>query len=168
MTPLVPRRVSQEDLPFLQSLWSKYFENEDLSIKPENTILDWISTSKNVNSVMLEENGSPIAYLRYETNQPGNIRFMLVKDQAVASTVIQYVHSMTRDEEVIRFPIHPSSRFAKELIKYPFKPNIKAWDAGQIKVFNQENTYILDYIRNVQEEETRIGVVHWNVEFDNC
>jgi putative acetyltransferase len=168
-THLKARRVANQDLDFLESNWEAMFANEDLSIKPGNSIINWISTSKKMTSAIIEDNGLPLGYIRYETNQPSNINYFLAKDSEAATLMIQYINGlMGEDVESISLPIHPNSNWVKTNITYPYEAQINAWGAGMIKIFNPNNREIADYCEKVLNDNKQIGLINWPVEFDIC
>lgn len=163
------RRVASEDISMLMAWWEMIYVDVDLAIKPQSSILDWISTSTSITTAIVEKNGEPIGYIRYHTTAPEKITHFLSRDQKAATTIIEFLHSkMTDDNNQLVLPLHPDSKATKALIEYPFKKASKAWDAGMIKIFNTNNQDIVTYCRTVKNDKEKIGLIIWPVEFDNC
>ncbi|MHC0038269.1 GNAT family N-acetyltransferase [Pseudoneobacillus sp. C159] len=166
---LKARRVEHKDLGFLISTWEMMFAKEDLSIKPSNSVISWISTSKKMTSAIIEDDASPIGYIRYETNRPANISYFLAKDSKASRLLIQFLNGlMGADAQSITLPIHPNSDWVKSNISYPYEAQINAWGAGMINIFNPENREIAEYCQKVKSDSKQIGLIHWPIEFDIC
>jgi len=84
--------------------------------------------------------------------------------------MIPYLHFlMPETDQQIGLPIHPYSEAANRLIKFPFKPVVRPWGAGMIRIFNENNAEIREYyLTGATDDDKQIGLVQWPVEFDNC
>jgi putative acetyltransferase len=164
------RRVTTGDLAALHELWNKWFADCDLAVVPGNSITDWISTDKRVRGVVVEVEGEMVGYLRYDSDQPHQIRSFLATDQAATSLLLAYVNEKIQDEQVDAFhlPVHPDSTVVQEWVEVPFRRVVNTWDAAMINILDPQAHAIVAYCEEVSSGQRSAGILHWSVEFDLC
>lgn len=162
---LTERRVTTLDTPVLNEVWKKVFNKSDLAIIPGNSIINWISNSKDTRSSILEENGEFVGFIRYEVGNIGKIKSILARDEQSLVKLLGYIKKDISVDS-ISIPIPFNSNLIGGDIDY--KTNSSSWSAGMIKVLNEENQEIISYIKQVKNKEREPGLVIWPVEFDVC
>ena len=68
---LQERLVQPEDIETLVRWWKNWFEDVDLALFPGTALMDWITHSAGIMSVVITQNGEMIGYLRYAKDTPG-------------------------------------------------------------------------------------------------
>lgn len=166
-TNLNERRLKADDLPLLKEMWSSTFRDCDLAIYPGDSIINWISNSKDTCVSVIEEKGNLIGYIRYNSNDLATIKEFLVKDSHCLMKVASYLKKQT-NLNTITIPLHPSSSFVKELPGVEYETTLSTWDAGMIRVLDEQNQAITTYVNEVKLKKREPGIVIWPVEFDVC
>ncbi len=168
--PLTERRVTEDDVAKLVSMWRQWFQDVDLAFVPDDTILDWLGPSKTVKAVTVWSGSRRIGYLRYLANEPHKVLSFLTADEEASIQLISYLGSkMPIDsDDPLFLPVHPQARATRTWIPLPFRADIRPWAAGMVCPLNPDNLAIRQYCEEVERGTRGIGLVIWPVEFDVC
>ena len=160
------REVSLNDIEILIDMWKSWYGNLDLALIPGNSILNWISHTVKVKTSVITINGAVKGYLRYDGSNPGDIRMFLAKDRESAEQLVKYIANKLNYEENIRLPIHQDSLAISMLSGVEYKVNIQKWDAGMIKILDEECKEIIEYCDEVLAEKRKPGIIIFIPSYD--
>lgn len=160
------REVRLNDIEILMKMWENWYGNVDLSVKPRKSIIDWISHTVKIKTSVIIINGEIKGYLRYDINNPRDIRMFLAKDKKSAEQLLGYVGNKTRGEENVVLPIHPSSEAISMLSNFEYKFDIQKWDAGMIKILDEKCKEIIEYCNEVEAEIREPGKIIFTPSYD--
>ena len=165
---IMERKVESKDLPLLLKLWDMNFKNTNLAIKPDLSIIDWLSCGKGIVSSVLLDNEMIIGYVRYQKGNLCDIKSLLLnenKDDQMK--VIHHLSQQIINEENIKLPLDPHSDIIKNL-PYPIAIEDNIWDACMLCVIDESNQDLQAYCDSVRNDIQRPGIVTWPIEFDVC
>ncbi|GIP39420.1 hypothetical protein J31TS4_27000 [Paenibacillus sp. J31TS4] len=166
---LEERPVRQADAELLERMWSSWFAEASLAFRPEQTLLDWIAPSPAVRSVLLEERGEAIAYLRYRPAEPHAPILFLSKSREATEAALAHVSALTRQagvREPIRLPLPPGTERAREWMPVPVRESVAPWEAAMLLVLDEACSPVRTYVEEAGTQRP-IGTIVWPVEFDS-
>lgn len=153
---IVERPVTIKDIEILISMWKDCYGNIDLSLCPTDSLLDWITHSPLIRTSVITINGETKGYLRYNINDINDMKIFLAKDKDSTLQLISYIKNTTNDE-TINLPIHPNSEVVKWLKGLDYEVDLQTWDAGMIKVLDENDGNILEYCNEVKNKKGKPG-----------
>jgi predicted N-acetyltransferase YhbS len=169
MMDVTEREVRPADVPALRAMWETWFHDVDLALVPEDSVVEWISPARGVHSVVLEDQGAPVAYIRYEEGQAHSPRLWLARDRAAVATALAYLAQRApADAEVISLRLHPHSRAATEVLGLPYTESFNCWSAAMIRPLDAAHGALAGYMAGVEAGSRAPGLVIWPVEYDIC
>ncbi len=150
---LQERLVQPEDIETLVKWWKHWFEDVDLALFPGTALMDWITHSAGVMSVVVTQNGEMIGYLRYAKDTPNQPKLFLAKDQPAVNAMLVYLNEKAShsQEKSLRLPLHPESGGAKACLELPYEGHLKVWEAAMIKILDEECQVVQEYCDQVGE-----------------
>ncbi|HHX65033.1 MAG TPA: GNAT family N-acetyltransferase [Chloroflexi bacterium] len=165
-TDLEERPVQTDDLPLLRAMWETWFADVDLALEPEDSIVEWLSPAKAIRSVILEQRGEPVAYVRYEQGKAHSPHLWLARDTRAVPAALDYLaRHAPAGVEAPALPLHPRSRAVKELLGVPFGERLTVWSAAMIRPLDDGHEALATYIADVAAGTRAIGMVIWPTEY---
>jgi predicted N-acetyltransferase YhbS len=160
---LIDRPVRLDDLGWLVELWLERFADVDLAIFPGDSILDWMTQSPAIMSVVVEQDGEPLGYLRYGKDDPSRVYLFLARSRAAGRLLL--AHLCRKGEafalQQIKLPLHPRSKAVKAGLDIPYTPKVETRAAAMIKILDEGNAFIAEYCRQVGLGQREPGLVIW-------
>jgi predicted N-acetyltransferase YhbS len=155
------RLVLSEDIEILVSIWHKWFSDVDLAAFPGNTLIEWVTHHGGIMSYTMTLDGEVIGYLRYDKQNPANVRLFLAKDKKSVALLLAYLRSKIDQNQVehIRLPLHPNAKAVRECLTVPYEAKIETWKAGMIKILDPGNKAITAYCDEVRAEKRQPGLI---------
>jgi predicted N-acetyltransferase YhbS len=157
------RQVRLDDLDWLADLWLEWFADVDLAAFPGDSILDWLTQTSAIMSVVVERDGEPLGYLRYSRHDPAQVYLFLARSRAAVRSLLAYL--WTKGEanvmQRIKLPLHPGSKAVREQLDIPYKPETETWAAAMIKILDEDNPLIAEYCQQVGSGQRKPGLVIW-------
>ena len=142
-------------------MWRDWFEDVDLAAFPGNTLIEWVTHHGGIMSYTMTLDGEIIGYLRYDKQNPANVRLFLAKDKESVTLLLAYLRSKIdqSQEEHIRLPLHPNAKVVKEYLTVPYESKLEAWKAGMIKILDPENKTITTYCDEIRAGKRQPGLI---------
>jgi predicted N-acetyltransferase YhbS len=119
---LTTRKPAEADLPALQSLWAREEGNVDFSIRPDGTLLEWLSPNLSIATTVYECDGELVGYTRVLGGTP---RMFLAKDVDTARAMAR----MLMSDGAVTLPLHPASASASA---FDGTPVAEAWEPAMV------------------------------------
>ncbi len=137
----MPRK---EDVPFLQKIWKDNFSGAGLAIFPGKSILDWVSYTSTVKTLMVKIDDENVGYVRYKPGNENKPVMLLAKDEVSLIKIVSYLKEMIADsQEEFVLPLHLESYIAKRIKdKVSYKPALRTVDPFMIKKYNNEMSFL--------------------------
>ena len=150
---LQERLVQPEDIETLVRWWKTWFEDVDLALFPGTSLMDWITHSAGIMSVVITQNGEMIGYLRYAKDTPIHPKLFLAKDRSVVNVMLAYLNEKAShsQEKSLMLPLHPKSIGVKCLSYYLYEGHHKVWEAAMISILDEECQVVQEYCDQVGE-----------------
>ncbi|MDX1992376.1 MAG: N-acetyltransferase [bacterium] len=117
---LVTRTPTEADLPALLALWEHEEGNVDFSIKPDGTLLDWLSPNPAITTTVYERDGEIVGYTRVLGETP---RMFLAKDEDAAWAIA----GLLMTDGAVTLPLHHASTSASA---FKGAPTGETWEAA--------------------------------------
>ncbi|WP_171016613.1 GNAT family N-acetyltransferase [Pseudalkalibacillus caeni] len=165
---IVERKATCNDLGKLSDLWDQWFDDVDLAMYPGDDLTDWLSPDKKINCSVFEINNKFAGYVRYEKDQPENVKMFLATDKHAAQEILKTLSMQIDNQNAIFLPVHPESNKTIEVFQNEGQTDCKTWEAAMIRVLDKENKQIADYCNEVKNHQRLPGLLSWPVEFDVC
>jgi putative acetyltransferase len=158
---LQERLVQPGDIEALVRWWKHWFEDVDLALFPGTSLMDWITHSVGITSVVITQNGEMIGYLRYAKEKPGEPKLFLAKDQSAVNAMLAYLSEKAShsQEKKLRLPLHPESGEVKACVELPYEGHLKTWEAAMIKILDEECLVVHEYCDQVGEGARSPGLL---------
>ncbi|MFD1676727.1 GNAT family N-acetyltransferase [Alicyclobacillus fodiniaquatilis] len=164
------RRVEQRDLKELRSMWELWFSDTDLALEPGDSILDWLSHGRRIQTSAIVIDGQLSGYIRYDITTPEKLITFLAKDapsvNAICSYLKQKVIKSGTKSNGLMIPVHPNATPVTKLINFSFRPLVTTTPPSMIKILDGTNASIAAYCDAVSSQHCSPGCVIWPVEFD--
>ncbi|HET6313531.1 MAG TPA: N-acetyltransferase [Chloroflexia bacterium] len=107
------RGPQARDVPSLRALWLREERLVDFSLDPGTELLDWLSPSPLVETLVFLRDEQVAGYVRARTGKSGAVLVFLASDAAVARSMVAELYIRRRESGVppdeISLPLHPSS-----------------------------------------------------------
>jgi predicted N-acetyltransferase YhbS len=160
---LAERLVLPKDVSWLGGMWRDWFEDVDLVVFPGESVLDWLSHTEEIMSVVVESRGESIGYIRYVKHNPTQVKMLLAKDKASVSSLLEHLIAKLTGTEADRIlvPLHPDSQAVRAWFRLPFEPRVTTSEAAMIKVLDERNPAVTAYCESVSSGTRRPGLVIW-------
>lgn len=161
-TSLITRKPLIEDINTLQELWVKTNYDVPLAIAPDDSLHAWVSTNKDIRSIVYISDGEMVGYTRIH-EKTKEIKFFLAKDKKVAKDVLSKVIESHQIQKSVVLPLHPVriDWFIEEMIS----AKATSWPAGMI-CFLENDIEFNVYKSGVKEDKKNLGIIHWPVPFE--
>lgn len=155
------RLIQSEDIETFTALWHSWFHDVDLAVFPGHSLIEWVTHVEDMMSYTVTHNGDIIGYLRYEKQNPANVKMFLAKDRHGTELLLALLRDKLTDEQAthITLSLHPASQMVKECLTMPYEAENQAWDAAMIKILDSENAAIVKYCEEVQQKKRQPGLV---------
>lgn len=162
---LTVRKPVNSDISPLEKLWFKTHEDVPLCLKPENNLLSWISTSKEVSSLVFVSKEDVVGYIRIHKRDK-NIYSILAKDRVAASQVLLHLSEMTKLPNRISLPLHPLRKeWFTGFSATEMTTTVNGWSAGMICPLGSSSS-IDSYIKDAVSDKNNMGIIQWPVPFE--
>ncbi|XMB67228.1 N-acetyltransferase [Mycoplasmatota bacterium zrk1] len=150
-TTLKEKSIIEEDIPFIHDLYMKWFENVDLTVLYDPSLMSYVSHSPSVEAFILLKEGNRIGYVRYKKNEENNPLLCLAKDQESFDEILNYLKDKS-NKETIKFPIHHDSLGYQLLSNYQHEYKNSTFSAGMILNLSNDKC-VEDYIENAKSSK---------------
>jgi predicted N-acetyltransferase YhbS len=160
------REVRLDDINGLMDMFEMWYGNIDLSLKPSNSILDWISHTAMIKTSVILIAGEVQGYLRYNVNDLTDIRMFLTKDKKSTELLVKYIANKFQNIEIIKLPMHPDSVAINLFDSFNYKIDLQRWSAGMIKILAEECKDIIEYCDQVSSEKRKPGKIIFPPSYD--
>lgn len=151
------KRITKEYIKEFIKMWDIWFSNVDMSIRPENSILEWLNNYSDIEASAIFIDYKLSGYIRYNKNDITKIKMLLAYDKESTLEILNYVHEISNHNEPIEFPLDEDS-YAREFINeldYEFKLNI--YDTCMINILDEEFDDMTKYCNDVLISERKAG-----------
>jgi predicted N-acetyltransferase YhbS len=160
------REIRLEDIDTLLDMFEMWFGNIDLTLKPTNSILDWISHTAPIKTSVIIIDGKVDGYLRYNADDLTDIRMFLAKDKKSTEFMINYLANKFGTSDTITLPMHPDSVAISMFDSFNYKIDLQRWSAGMIKILDEECKEIIEYCDQVASEKRKPGKIIFPPSYD--
>lgn len=159
------RRVTRADIPDLVKMWHLWFHDVDLALFPGDSVLDWISPSRQVTSCTAWIEDRLVGYVRYDAER---IRGFLAEGPETATSLLSHLSGrVSGGGDHLEIPVHPESEACTGL-PLPFEGRLAAPDPAMICILDRQDRTLLQYCAELQEGRRSPGLLVWPVEYDVC
>lgn len=165
---LAERLVQQKDVGWLVDAWRDWFAEVDLAVFPGDSILDWISQSPGIMTLVIEQDGDSIGYLRYDKREPARPKLFLPRSKTAVPLLLAHLGTKINHATAqrLRIPLAPESRAGKTCLDLPFQPRLAKWPAAMVKILDDDNSIITEYCEQVGSGQRAPGLVIWPPSFE--
>jgi len=155
------RPVGLEDIPQLRDMWRDWFGQVDLAIVPGESILDWVSHAEGVHTASVWIDGELQGYLRYRTGRPEELLCFLARDPLATRKMVSHLCTQVSQPglKCLRLPVYPSAQPSVSWIGLAWSPVLEVWEAGMIKILDEDNSAIHSYCQGVAAGLRKPGMV---------
>jgi predicted N-acetyltransferase YhbS len=171
---LLAERVSLEvrgpevgDVPSLHALWLREERLVDFSLDPGTELLDWLSPSPLVETLVFLRDEQVVGYVRARTDKPGAVLVFLASDAEVARSMVAELYDRGRERgtppDEVTLPLHQSSGSAPAFASFD-TPQGHAFDAAM--AFPLAPSPFDEYYARTQSGEHPAGRLIWPSIFD--
>lgn len=155
---LQTRAPSEADIPALMALWEHEEGAVDFAIRPGESVFDWVSPNRLIDSVVWLKDGVIVGYTRVKETEPSKAICFMAMDAKTAQTMTKSLISVGRS---FTLPLHPASASA---VAFALQPVVTAWSAGMACPLVDG---VLDvFTDSVARGERPAGRVIWSVLFE--
>lgn len=152
------RTVKPGDLTELINIWENWYSNVDLAIRPGEGLMDWISHTPNIKASLFLKNKEIIGYVRYNKNNLNDIRMFIAKNKETTMEILKHFKNSTSMKS-IELPVHADSLAIKYFEDLEYKVDFQTWDAGMIKILDDNDKDVEMYCKEVEEGKRKAGLI---------
>jgi predicted N-acetyltransferase YhbS len=161
------RGPEAQDVQALRALWMREERLVDFSLDPGTELLDWLSPSPLVETLVFLLDEQVVGYVRARTDKPGAVLVFLSSDVAVARSIVAKLYKRWQERgtppDEITLPLHQSSGSAPAFADFG-TPQGHAFDAAM--AFPLAPSPFDDYYARTQTGEHPVGRLIWPSIFD--
>lgn len=151
------RLVAAEDIPWLVHAWKGWFGDVDLALYPGGSLLDWITHSPKVASLMVWQDGERLGYLRYPLDKPAEPNLFLPADPSRAGDLLAVLAGLDEAADRFSLPLHPDGRAVRSWTGAHYETRLRTWEAAMIKTLDSTSEEIAAYCAGVEAGTRRAG-----------
>lgn len=161
-TELTLRKISTSDLPALMEMWEETNRDVPLILKPEKELTSWLSTNKDILSLVYEERGRTAGFVRIHKRTKEIKMFLSHNEQYASQMAGALMETFNMEREVI-IPVHPKRKNWFN----SFSPSVKmeTWNAAMICPVGSDES-VKRYITTVKHSPEKAGSIIWPVAFE--
>jgi putative acetyltransferase len=164
---LTVRGPEARDVPLLRDLWLREERLVDFSLDPGTALLDWLSPSPLVETLVFLSNEQVVGYVRARTDKPGAMLVFLSSDATVARSMVAELYTRARESgtppDEITLPLHRSSASAPAFADFG-TPQGRSFDAAM--AFPLAPSPFDEYYARTESGEHPVGRLIWPSIFD--
>lgn len=165
------RRIKKQDIHELNLMWGNWYKDAKLALQPGESLMDWISPARGIQSSAVIIDNELSGYLRYDKNNPKKVISILAKDNYKLIEICSYLkekiiqtNSNSNDQNnILTLPIPTEID-----INLPYSTEVKAGPVNMIKILAHGNQNISDYCDSVANGRRKPCHLIMPVEFDMC
>ncbi len=159
-TAIEERQIELADVKQVIEMWLTWFDDVPFAIFPGTSYLDWVTHIDPIQTSVIIIDGELRGYLRYHPEKSDAVRFFLAKDEAATGLLLSYLNQKFEEQDIdtLFLPVHPEAA-ATKWMSCPTAPVVEKWQAGMIKIFDQENEVIRTYCDNVASGKQAPGLL---------
>lgn len=148
---ITERSVQPNDLPILKAMWQSWFSDVDLAVFPGDSLVDWVSHSVNIRTLVILKAEKIQGFLRYHAANPEKPRMFLTREPAATTLLLGVLRQKVTNPLVqeLELPVHPAAKATREWIGYPVISDIALWNACMIKILDEQHQPLQDYCKAV-------------------
>jgi len=163
------RRVEEPDLAELERMWSRWFQDASLAVKPGPSLTDWLSPGRGVQAAVVMKEGCRCGYIRYDKADPGKPLCVLARDTEALSWICSYLKSKMAPQEggALLLPLPLASRQLRNWA-IPCSEVFHTSPERMLHLLNPHHPALSEYRSGVKAGVVLPGPVLWPVEFDVC
>jgi hypothetical protein len=139
----------------------------DFSLDPGTELLDWLSPSPLVETLVFLRDGQVVGYVRARTDKPGAVLVFLASDAAVARSIVAELYNRRQESatapDEITLPLHQSSGSTSAFSDFG-PPQGRSFEAAM--AFPLVPSPFDDYYARTQSGEHPVGRLIWPSIFD--
>ena len=168
-TKLTERPVEPGDISTLSDIWKKWNKDEPIAVFPGNNFLDWVSHERKFRAVTILKNSELVGYMRYEIERPWVVMYFMAKTQN-AMELLGLIKDKIEDENAkkIYISLNPDSNTVKQAFNCNYESNVNMSVHGMLKVLDEQNPAVKDYIEYIRASEENLAVIHFPPSIDWC
>ncbi|WP_199615344.1 GNAT family N-acetyltransferase [Paenibacillus alkalitolerans] len=163
-SPITERRVARSDLAGLLRMWELWYGDVDMSLEVGGDLADWFSPDKRFRSVVLEQEGAAVGYVKYRADRPHSPEMVLARDGEYMLRVLGHLASLSR--EPLSLPLHPLSRAVREQLRLSYESQTDLWEAAMMRTFGSGSAEADAYMDEVRDGRRLPGLMVWPAAFD--
>lgn len=160
------RGPEARDVPSLHALWSQEERLVDFSLDPGTALLDWLSPSPLVETLVFLRDERVVGYVRARTDKPGSVMVFLAGGADVARAMVVELYNRSREKnspDVIDLPLHQFSGSTRAFAEFG-APQGRTYDAAMAYPL-MPNPFD-EYYPRTQSGEHPVGRLIWPSIFD--
>ncbi|MCM1992175.1 GNAT family N-acetyltransferase [Oceanirhabdus seepicola] len=159
------RTVKPSDLKELMGIWENWYGDIDLAIRPGEGLMDWISHTSDIKASVFLKSQEIIGFVRYNKNNLNDIRMFIAKNKEATMEILKYLKNSTSMKS-IELPVHPDSTAINFFEDLEYMVDLQTWDAGMIKILDENDKDVEIYCREVQEGIRKAGLIVYPPSYD--
>ncbi|OXM84491.1 GNAT family N-acetyltransferase [Paenibacillus rigui] len=161
------RRVEPSDIPALRSMWSYWFKEAGFAVQPGESLLDWISRGRGIQTTAVMIEGRLAGYMRYDRFTANKPISLLAENGEALSVLCSYLKSrLAPDGKRDLFLPLPLESSGFNEFKLPYAAEFKTGPEMMLHVLKPEDPALNDYCTGVAAGTILPGPIVWPVEFD--
>lgn len=157
--PLAVRKPAEADLPALLALWAREEGDVDFSLRPEESLVDWLSPNPQITAAVYRRGDSLVGYSRVHQAAPAEPRMFLAAD-AEAAQAMAHQLAAAAGGVPLHLPLHPDSASAAAL----GAAVVHTYDPAMALALGPSP--FADYLAAVRAGQQRHGRPLWPTAFD--
>lgn len=163
------RRLETPDLAELEWMWSFWFQDASLAVRPGPTLTDWLSPGRGVQAAVVTKDGIRCGYIRYDRTDPGKPLCVLAQDPEALGWICSYLKTKMTPQEggALFLPLPLASRQLQNW-DIPFSEVFHTSPERMLHLLAPHHPVLCEYRSGVNAGTALPGPVLWPVEFDVC
>jgi len=155
------RQLAPADVEQVVEMWKTWFMDVPLAFFPGSSFLDWVAHFEAFETSAVFVEGELRGFLRWRPDDPQKIRFFLAKDKEATAQLLGHLNQKysQHPSPVLQIPVHPGAAATQNWLPCSYAGKAEPWDAGMIKILDENNRTIRAYCDSVCAGEQKVGIV---------
>lgn len=167
---VIERPVNKDDIKKIATMWFEWHKQEPIAMFPGTNLMDWVSHSHEFVASSITIDNELVGYIRYELNKPSSIMSFIANTWENTIELLAYLKKKISktEEQWLHIPVNPLSQKVKENISCQYSSEVKMSDYAMLKLLDEENLLIKDYVSYIEKSKDNIGVMNLAAQFEWC
>ena len=151
-------------------MWYEWHKHEPIAMFPGRKLMDWVSHSNEFVTSSITIDNELVGYIRYVFNNPSSVMSFISNSRESTIKLLAFLKKKISktDEQWLHIPVNPLSQKVKENISCQYTSEVKMNDYAMLKILDEENLLIREYVSYIEGNKGNIGVMNLSAQFEWC